>query len=426
MKIAIVGGTGDFGKWYAQFFSSIGWDVTIMGRSESGRQVAEQLNVDFQIFPSKITADYIMVSVPPNVVKNVLTQLKTLCNNDTLIFDVCSVKKEVCETLSSINNKEIASIHPMHGPRISSLEGVSVVFIPLKTGEKYNLLKNIFKSAGSDVIESTPEEHDKVISIVQGLTHFSSVVSAGVIHDLNVDFLRTLDFKSPNYELFSTLLTRILIQNPALYSEIQFENPENQIMRQYFVSIAKNLSNSSKEEYQKNMETFSKAIKKSEKILNISDKAIQSIKQEKRTLLSFLNKKILLKGFDGKFHYGKLLSVEKDELLLQENEKKIVLNMNNFTIPDKKSEMEWKKENVGIKSRDFSFLVPMEVNKELLICAFSQKVDSNIEIVDEFKNEKLPEGKKSITLRVKSFEDETKAVEQTILSSIAEFGFVLR
>lgn len=429
MKIAIVGGTGDFGRWYSKFFLSKGFDVTIVGRSDSGKNIADDLGTSFQKFPSTIDADVVMLSVPNDVAPSLFNAVAPLCNEDALIFDVCSVKQNICKAMRSSNAKqELLSIHPMHGPRVSSLAGIPVVFIPTKdNGEKSKKIKEIFIEAGANVFESNEDEHDSVLSIVQGLTHFSSVVSAGVISELGVDFSRTLNFKSPNYELFSTLIARILLQNPALYSEIQFENPKNEVVRGKFLEIARRLASESKNDYQKSMETFGKGIKKGKKILSMSDRAISSFNSEKMLLANSIGKKVALRGFDGKIHYGKVIKTENEDVLIEENGKETKISLNNFSLLNPQSLIEWKQTNLKTKTRDFSFLLPSEINKSMVLFIFS-KFDGVLktELIDEYTNEKIPSGKKSLTIRIHSFDEDIKETEQRILSALAEFGFVLR
>jgi len=46
MKILIIGGTGDTGKWFVKFYKKHGFDVSIWGINKK-KDVAEELGVTF-------------------------------------------------------------------------------------------------------------------------------------------------------------------------------------------------------------------------------------------------------------------------------------------------------------------------------------------------------------------------------------------
>jgi prephenate dehydrogenase len=62
-----------------------------------------------------------------------------------LLVDFVSVKQNAVKALQKIDRKiEIASVHPMHGPRVKSVEGFPVVFIIIK---KIKTFKNRLASS---------------------------------------------------------------------------------------------------------------------------------------------------------------------------------------------------------------------------------------------------------------------------------------
>jgi prephenate dehydrogenase len=46
MKILIIGGTGDTGKWFVQFYKKHGFDVSIWGINKK-KEIAKELGVTF-------------------------------------------------------------------------------------------------------------------------------------------------------------------------------------------------------------------------------------------------------------------------------------------------------------------------------------------------------------------------------------------
>jgi prephenate dehydrogenase len=71
----------------------------------------------------------------------------------------------------------------------------------------------------------SPEAHDRMMAVVQGLTHFQAIAAAHCMEALDFDPGASLESASPVYRLRLAMIGRILAQNPRLYAEIQIFNP---------------------------------------------------------------------------------------------------------------------------------------------------------------------------------------------------------
>jgi hypothetical protein len=69
----------------------------------------------------------------------------------TLVTDLASVKGPVAEAYRSVSRSdlELVSLHPLHGPRVPSLSGVTVLAVPFRTGPRYDELLRFFISEGA-------------------------------------------------------------------------------------------------------------------------------------------------------------------------------------------------------------------------------------------------------------------------------------
>ena len=248
MKICIIGGSGAFGQWYARLFKKNGFGVVINCRhSAAGEKAAKQLGVEFEKSFSKAVsqADWAMVSVPIEATPSALRRTAEHLPRGALLFDMASVKAGARNALQKIAAKrkdlELASIHPMHGPRAESLKGVPVVIVPVRKGAQFSLLKKVFEKQGAAIVESSAAEHDEILSVVQGMTHFVLLASASALGRKGFDVAHGRKFSSPVYKLFSSLMARVALQNPHLYAGIQLENPANKKARKTFLKEAAKL-----------------------------------------------------------------------------------------------------------------------------------------------------------------------------------------
>ena len=210
MKILIVGGTGEFGSYYARFFRQKGFDVSISSRDfEETKKAAQHLWVKPADTASGVKeAEIIVICVPLKVAPKVIAECAKNANRNALIVDFCSVKRGACAALMKFRAKELelASMHPMHSPRVSNLKGIRVISIPIKVAEKYKALKQIFLSEGATITECSAKEHDEMLSIVQGLTHFLHIVAGVTLNELRVDIEKSRkQFKKGEFILLSDL-----------------------------------------------------------------------------------------------------------------------------------------------------------------------------------------------------------------------------
>jgi prephenate dehydrogenase len=75
------------------------------------------------------------------------------------------------------------------------------------------------------MIPMEPEAHDRMMAVVQGLTHFQAIAAAHCMMRLGFDVQASVELSSPVYRLRLAMIGRILGHDPRLYAEIQTFNP---------------------------------------------------------------------------------------------------------------------------------------------------------------------------------------------------------
>lgn len=434
MNTLILGGCGAFGSFYAKMLKKRKFNVFIKDLDDDFTKKFCEDN-GFNFFDENYSKiDLIIISVPNKTAPIIVKEISKKAKKGTLICDFCSVKSSVFLELEKLIGKgfELASIHPMHGPRISSISQYSVIIIPIEVGEKFENLINFFKQEKASLIKSNPIEHDKILAIVQGLTHYSQIISAKLIKENEFSLHRLREFGSPNFDLFITLISRVLLQNPTLYAQIQTENPFNLEMRKQFLENVILLNKISEE---KNNECLEKEIINSgeifnnlENILINSDLAISALKFIEGTLKENLGKKFIIQNIvTNNFHYGIITEVNSKEVKINEGKVITTINLNKIRLVTKKEKMEWKKNNILEKHLDYSFLIPKQTSSEFIIKIFDDLRIAKFVCIDEFEHKNFPENKKSITLRANFFVDDNKEeINNIINKTINELGFKIR
>jgi len=87
----------------------------------------------------------------------------------------------------------------------------------------------------------SPEQHDKMMAVIQGLTHFSAIVLCHCLKDLNFDIKKSLECTSPVYRLTLDMAGRILNQKPELYADISLLNPKTVEVASQYIKTSKAL-----------------------------------------------------------------------------------------------------------------------------------------------------------------------------------------
>ena len=205
MKAGIIGGTGKMGKLFAPVFERAGYEMIVSGRSTAvtNADIAE-------------TCDLVIVSVPIRDTVRVIGEIAPLLGKDQVLCDFTSLKvAPVAAMLKS--EAQVIGLHPMFGPTLSSIARQTIIMCPARiTGTMLSDLRGIFLHEGAVCTIATPEEHDRMMAIVQGLTHFVTICMADSIRRLGIDIGKTGPFMSPVYQIELSLVGRLLSGPGAL------------------------------------------------------------------------------------------------------------------------------------------------------------------------------------------------------------------
>jgi prephenate dehydrogenase len=214
MQVGIIGGTGAMGTFFRGVFEDVGHAVLVSGRntSLSNRELAEQ-------------CDLVLVSVPIRSTEAVIAEVAPILTEDQILADLTSLKTgPVAAMLCS--RAEVIGMHPMFGPTAGSLAEQTIILTPARCSEAtLAALIAIFERQGAYITITTPEKHDAMMAVVQGLTHFATLALAETMRRTDCDIGELLGYTSPVYRIELGLIGRILGQDADLYADILQQNP---------------------------------------------------------------------------------------------------------------------------------------------------------------------------------------------------------
>ena len=252
-NITIIGWTDWFWKWLADFLIKNFWEeisLIITWRNiKKWERVADELWCDFSDnnLESVKNADLVIFAVPIAFMEKTIEEIAPNIEKWAVAADICSIKIWPSLALKKYSPEWVLVIptHPMFWPFVSTIAWQIFVLTPeegVKNDFRYKFLKNFLEKSWAKVVEESSENHDKIMAIVQWLTHFNMFAIWETIKEMWVDIEKSMDFVSPIYKIMISSVSRYVGQNPKLYWDIQMFNTKILSVHEKFISATKKLN----------------------------------------------------------------------------------------------------------------------------------------------------------------------------------------
>jgi len=221
-KVVVVGGEGQLGGIFVDLFSRSGYQVAILEQEDWPQ--SENILVD---------ASLVIVSVPIRLTSLVINQLSNL-PSDCILADFTSVKESPLYEMLKVHSGPVVGLHPMFGPDVTGLIKQTIIACNGREESQYQWLLKQFEVWGAKIYQVPAHEHDQAMSMVQVMRHFSTIAYGYHLMAEGSDIENLVNMSSPIYRLELIMVGRLFAQNPILYTDIIFANPENITMMKRF------------------------------------------------------------------------------------------------------------------------------------------------------------------------------------------------
>jgi len=273
VRIAIIGGAGKMGRWFANFLLKDGNEVVISGRNEKRLLEAKQQLKGVEIasnVEAVKSADAVLVSVPIDNFEEVIKQISSYTHSGQVIADITSIKVFPVETMHKhIKTGLVLGTHPMFGPGARSIRNQNFVLTPTNEDETAlaQKVREYLETKGARVTLMTPREHDEMTAIVLGLSHFIAIVSADTL--LSLDKLKQMrTIAGTSYKVLLTLVEGVVSRDPEFYATLQMRLPNMAEIEQLFQISSKTwadlVKNKDRQEFVRRMNILRDRLEKEE------------------------------------------------------------------------------------------------------------------------------------------------------------------
>jgi prephenate dehydrogenase len=233
MKVAIIGGAGKMGAWFAAYFAK-SHDVSVFDvkplRIENVKNAAS-------IASCVAGADLAMVCVPVGKTPAIVRQCANSMKSGSTIAEISSVKIKTHPALKKVRSDITPlCIHPMFGPGASEKKQLKMLMVPVRDAQaEAGLVQELFPKMSLHVLPSA-RTHDRAIAAVLGLTYFVNVAFAGMLAKEKLAMLKQVG--GTTFGVQSMLAESIMTDEPELISALIRDNPYSAgYIRQYLKSV---------------------------------------------------------------------------------------------------------------------------------------------------------------------------------------------
>lgn len=221
-KIVIVGGKGALGARFVEWFSSAGHSVKVLDKSDWGQR--QHLLAD---------AEVVMMAVPIHATTELIGQLPRLPDH-CVLCDLTSIKAAPIEAMLAAHTGPVVGFHPMCGPDVPDLSNQVMVVCHGRRVEEAQWLLALFASWQANLVDCDAKSHDDCMALIQVLRHFTTFVYGLHLKTEDPNLRDLVLCSSPIYRLELAMVGRLFAQQPQLYADIIYNNPDNEALLERF------------------------------------------------------------------------------------------------------------------------------------------------------------------------------------------------
>ncbi len=242
MKIAVIG-AGKMGVWFAKFYHSKGYSVTLADRKKekiANLKKQLQINTTTDFREAVIGVDQVLICVSITAFEEVVKTIAPVLHKGQIVMDICSIKETPVKLMHE-NIKEALALgtHPVFGPGSNGVKHKAYILTPTNAAEEKfaQEFKKVLEKEEAHVFVMSPKKHDELMSVVLGLPHFLGLVACETLLEQK-NLPETKKVAGITYRMLFTLAEATALETPDLYASLQTDLPDLSKIEDQFMAKA--------------------------------------------------------------------------------------------------------------------------------------------------------------------------------------------
>jgi chorismate mutase/prephenate dehydrogenase len=221
-RILVVGGLGDMGKWFCYFFQNQGHAVSLYDVKGISDEFISYKTLEQGLKQTSIVCIAVSLEMTSLVIEEI-----TDTAFSGIVFDIASLKGHLAGSIERARQAgvRITSIHPMFGPGARTLADKILCLCKCGCPDADARVEGLFKDTAATLVPLSIDEHDRIISLVLGLSHFINIVFIKTLMQEGIDYSLLKRVASTTFLSQMVTTSSVIQENPYLYYAIQRLNP---------------------------------------------------------------------------------------------------------------------------------------------------------------------------------------------------------
>jgi prephenate dehydrogenase len=214
--VGIIGSGGRMGAALNKFFINrkVKTVTSDIGSTISNKDLAKE-------------SDIVILAVPLTSYEAVLEEIKDSLNNEKMLMDIGSLKFREVKLMKKYFQGEILATHPLFGPE-KGFKGKenNIAVCKINSKGKTDFILNMFRKSGLNIIEMTPEEHDRTMAYIHGFYYLMNITYIGILKDNFKSFDKIKNLTTTSFSKYiENLNNNVFNTQDSLIELIVYKNP---------------------------------------------------------------------------------------------------------------------------------------------------------------------------------------------------------
>ncbi|MEB0223912.1 prephenate dehydrogenase dimerization domain-containing protein [Pseudomonas sp. 10S4] len=228
--VVVLGGAGLVGSLISRILVQYGYDIRVVDRRSAEHErgfhqvdVMSPFSNTEQIFKGAVA---VVFALPESAAIHAIPWVVSSVSKNVVFIPTCSVQEPFYKALKDASPLQpFVGINPMFSPKLS-VQGRTVAICLEERDSPSTFIEQHLMEAGMKVKRMTPVAHDELMALCQALPHAAILGFGLALARSSLDLESALEVMPPPMRTMMALLSRVLVNPPEVYWDIQLENDQ--------------------------------------------------------------------------------------------------------------------------------------------------------------------------------------------------------